>query len=56
MESYLSTLGKGKVHGTYYVARQDPQTGSQTISLVSQEDLQGIQSPDILLVLPCSER
>ncbi|KAK3818607.1 MAG: DNA polymerase subunit Cdc27 [Benniella sp.] len=40
MESYLSTQGKGKVHGTYYVARQDPQTGNQTISLVSQEDLQ----------------
>ncbi|KAG0003024.1 DNA polymerase delta subunit 3 [Modicella reniformis] len=40
METYLSTLGKGKVHGTYYVARQDPQTGSQIISLVSQDDLQ----------------
>ncbi|KAF8926137.1 DNA polymerase delta subunit 3 [Dissophora ornata] len=39
MESYLSTVGKGKVHGTYYIARQDPETGNQVISLVSQEDL-----------------
>ncbi|KAF9357914.1 DNA polymerase delta subunit 3 [Mortierella sp. AD094] len=39
METYLSTMGKGKVHGTYYLARQDPQTGNQTISLISQDDL-----------------
>ncbi|KAF8985360.1 hypothetical protein BGZ46_004700 [Entomortierella lignicola] len=39
METYLSTAGKGKAHGTYYLARQDPQTGNQTISLISQNDL-----------------
>ncbi|KAG0204410.1 hypothetical protein BGX28_003626 [Mortierella sp. GBA30] len=39
MESYLSTVGKDKAHGTYYVARQDPATGNRMISLVSQSDL-----------------
>ncbi|KAF9173979.1 hypothetical protein BGX20_001435 [Mortierella sp. AD010] len=43
METYLSTTGKGKVHGTYYLARQDPKTGNQIISLISQDDLHASQ-------------
>ncbi|KAF9092342.1 DNA polymerase delta subunit 3 [Mortierella sp. AD031] len=39
MQSYLTTVGKGKAHGTYYLARQDPETGNQLLSLVSQEDV-----------------
>ncbi|KAF9913365.1 hypothetical protein EC991_000127 [Linnemannia zychae] len=39
MQAYLTTVGKGKAHATYYLARQDPETGNQYISLVSQEDL-----------------
>ncbi|KAG0353644.1 DNA polymerase subunit Cdc27 [Gamsiella multidivaricata] len=39
MELYLTTVGEGNVHGTYYLARRDPQTGNQSITLVSQEDL-----------------
>lgn len=41
MQVYLTTVGKGKAHGTYYLARQDPETGNQYISLVSQEDING---------------
>ncbi|KAF9919411.1 hypothetical protein BX616_000022 [Lobosporangium transversale] len=40
MESYLATVGKGKVHASYYVARQDPQTGNRAISLISHKDLE----------------
>ncbi|OAQ30809.1 hypothetical protein K457DRAFT_154767 [Linnemannia elongata AG-77] len=39
MQVYLTTVGKGKAHGTYYLARQDSETGNQYISLVSQEDI-----------------
>ncbi|KAG9063717.1 DNA polymerase delta subunit 3 [Linnemannia hyalina] len=39
MQVYVTTVGKGKAHGTYYLARQDPETGNQYLSLVSQEDL-----------------
>ncbi|KAG0378437.1 DNA polymerase delta subunit 3 [Mortierella sp. AD032] len=39
MQLYLTTVGKNKAHGTYYLARQDPSTGNQHISLVSQEEL-----------------
>ncbi|KAF9305389.1 DNA polymerase delta subunit 3, partial [Linnemannia elongata] len=39
MQVYLTTVGKGKAHGTYYLARQDSETGNQYLSLVSQEDI-----------------
>ncbi|KAF9933307.1 hypothetical protein FBU30_005891 [Linnemannia zychae] len=41
MQAYLTTVGKGKAHGTYYLARLDPESGNQYISLVSQENLDG---------------
>ncbi|KAG0048950.1 DNA polymerase delta subunit 3 [Gryganskiella cystojenkinii] len=40
MDSYLESAGKGKVHGTYYVARQDSETGNRVLSLVSQDKVQ----------------
>lgn len=54
MQVYLTTVGKGKVHGTYYLARQDPGTGNQYISLVGQEDINGTtcQRPFTAFALP----
>ncbi|KAG0273375.1 DNA polymerase delta subunit 3 [Linnemannia exigua] len=43
MQVYLTTVGKNKAHGTYYLARQDPATGNQHLSLVSQEELKTAQ-------------
>ncbi|GJJ70017.1 DNA polymerase delta subunit 3 [Entomortierella parvispora] len=40
MESYLTSVGQGKAHGTYYVARQEKETGGRIISLVSQDNIQ----------------
>ncbi|KAF9436982.1 hypothetical protein BGZ76_002385, partial [Entomortierella beljakovae] len=49
METYLSTVGKGKAHGTYYVSRKDSQTGNQVISLVRQEELdRTIKDPNVI--------
>lgn len=49
MQVYLTTIGKGKTHGTYYLARQDPETGNQYISLVSQEDIDGTHPMTLVL-------
>ncbi|KAF9407348.1 hypothetical protein BGZ94_002744, partial [Podila epigama] len=42
MEAYLTTVGRGKVHGTYYISRKDPNTGDTTITLVGQDAINGI--------------
>ncbi|KAF9128553.1 DNA polymerase delta subunit 3 [Mortierella sp. 14UC] len=44
MQEYLTTVGRGKAHATYYLARQDPATGNQHLSLVSQEELKTAKS------------
>ncbi|KAF9275939.1 DNA polymerase delta subunit 3 [Mortierella alpina] len=49
MESYLATVGKGKAHGTYYVARQDAGTGNRAISLVTQEELDAIKNDEAVI-------
>ncbi|KAF9960337.1 DNA polymerase delta subunit 3 [Mortierella alpina] len=49
MESYLKTVGKGKAHGTYYVARQDAGTGNRAISLVTQEELDAIKNDEAVI-------
>ncbi|KAF9583823.1 DNA polymerase delta subunit 3 [Lunasporangiospora selenospora] len=44
MEVYVITAGYGKAHATYYISRQDSATGNKTISLISQEELEGAKN------------